>query len=69
MDQTLTERIRERAYEIWAANGCPDGQAEQHWFTAERELLDAQKTVLAAQPAMVKKSSRTVRRASKQGSA
>ena len=34
------------------------GQAEQHWFTAERELLDAQKTVLAAQPAMVKKSDR-----------
>jgi hypothetical protein len=69
MDQTLTERIRERAYEIWAANGCPDGQAEQHWFTAEREFLGAQKTRLAAQPAMVKKSSRTVRRTSKQDSA
>jgi Protein of unknown function (DUF2934) len=69
MDQTLTERIRERAYEIWAANGRPDGQAEQHWFTAEREFLYAQRTALAAQPAMVKKSSRTVRRASKQGSA
>ena len=69
MDQTVTERIRERAYQIWAANGCPDGQAERHWFTAKRELLDAQKTALATQPAMVKKSSRTIRRTSKQDSA
>jgi hypothetical protein len=39
MDQNLTHRIRERAYEIWAAGGCRDGEADQHWLMAEREIL------------------------------
>jgi hypothetical protein len=30
MDQSLENRIRERAYEIWTAHGCMHGQAEQH---------------------------------------
>ena len=94
MDQTLTDRTRERAYEIWVASGGPHGAAEDHWLAAEREirdapqtapkleirdapqavaerdirdapqtaaereLRDAPQTVLAAQPPMVKKSSR-----------
>jgi hypothetical protein len=41
VDQNLIHRIRERAYEIWAANGYRDGEAEQDWLTAEREILDA----------------------------
>jgi hypothetical protein len=32
MDQNLENRIRERAYGIWAAHGCMHGQAEQHWL-------------------------------------
>ena len=39
MDQNLEDRIRERAYEIWTAHGCVDGQADQHWLAAEREIL------------------------------
>src|SRR5262249_48706392 len=39
MDQSLENRIRERAYEIWTAHGCIDGQADQHWLAAEREIL------------------------------
>jgi hypothetical protein len=39
MEPTLTHRIRERAYEIWAASGCPNGEADLHWLTAEREIL------------------------------
>ena len=39
MDQTLENRIRERAYEMWTAHGCVHGQAEQHWLAAEREVL------------------------------
>lgn len=39
MDHNLTHRIRERAYEIWAANGCRDGEADRHWLAAEREIL------------------------------
>ena len=35
----MTTRIRERAYAIWEAEGCPDGCAERHWSAAEEELL------------------------------
>jgi DUF2934 family protein len=39
MDQNRENRIRERAYEIWTANGRLDGQADHHWLAAEREIL------------------------------
>ncbi len=35
------EKIAERAYQIWQANGRPDGQDQEHWFQAERELRAA----------------------------
>ena len=37
MDQALMLRIRERAYQIWAANG---GEADQNWVRAETEILN-----------------------------
>jgi Protein of unknown function (DUF2934) len=36
MDQTLTHRIRERAYHIWMETG---GNADQNWLQAETEIL------------------------------
>ena len=39
MHQDLSERIRERAYEIWIASGYRDGEADQHWLAAEQEIL------------------------------
>jgi Protein of unknown function (DUF2934) len=39
MENNLEHRIRDRAYALWAENGYIDGQADQHWLTAERELL------------------------------
>ena len=39
MEQSLHHRIRERAYEMWSLAGRMDGQADQHWLAAERELL------------------------------
>ncbi len=33
------ERVRERAYSLWEADGCPDGCAERHWQQAEAELF------------------------------
>ena len=39
MDRDVSERIRERAYEIWMTTGCRHGQADQHWFAAEQEIL------------------------------
>jgi hypothetical protein len=38
MEQLLEQRIRERAYALWQANGA-EGNAEQHWLAAEREVL------------------------------
>lgn len=32
------DRIRERAYHAWEAEGCPDGCADRHWLQAETEL-------------------------------
>ena len=36
MDQTLMQRIRERAYHIWMEAG---GNADQNWLQAETEIL------------------------------
>jgi hypothetical protein len=41
MQQDLSERIRERAYEIWIASGHRDGEADQHWLAAEQEILSS----------------------------
>jgi hypothetical protein len=37
--QDLEQAIRERAYHLWIANGCPHGSAEVHWLCAQREVL------------------------------
>ena len=54
MDQSLENRIRERAYEMWTAHGCVHGQAEQYWLAAEREVLATSTTPLR-EPAPKKK--------------
>jgi len=35
------DRIRELAYFLWLEEGCPEGQAERHWRTAE-SLFDSE---------------------------
>jgi hypothetical protein len=59
MDQNLEHRIRERAYEIWTAQGCLHGQAHQHWLAAERELLVASTAALDRESASPKKKRRS----------
>jgi Protein of unknown function (DUF2934) len=41
MESELSDRIRERAYEMWIVSGCREGGAEQDWLFAEREVLSA----------------------------
>ena len=41
MPQELENKIRERAYHLWVADGCRDGESERHWLAAEREVLAA----------------------------
>jgi Protein of unknown function (DUF2934) len=61
MDQSLENRIRQRAYEIWTANGCAHGQADQHWLAAEREILATSTPALAREPAPKKRRRSSVR--------
>jgi hypothetical protein len=35
----LEEAIRERAYHLWIADGQPEGQADNYWLNAQREIL------------------------------
>lgn len=35
------EMIRNKAYELWEANGKPTGTAEENWFAALALLRDA----------------------------
>jgi hypothetical protein len=39
LEQGLSDRIRERAYEIWIASGHRDGEAEQHWLAHDQAIF------------------------------
>jgi hypothetical protein len=39
--QDLEQVIRERAYHLWIADGCGDGNADAHWLSAQRDVLAA----------------------------
>ena len=51
MEHSMHERIRERAYQLWDAGGRVEGQADQHWLCAEREIL-SQSLTPAASPSL-----------------
>jgi hypothetical protein len=52
MERTsLEHRIRERAYEIWNAEGRANGRANEHWLAAEREVLGSVTVLTPAQEA------------------
>lgn len=42
------DRIREEAYKLWLAEGCPHGRAERHWAEAKEivALRDSNATTL-----------------------
>ena len=77
MDPNLTERIRERAYHIWFASGCPDGEADRHWLVAEREILqsakaaapEAARTAIPGKRPISKKASRLLGRSAAKATA
>jgi hypothetical protein len=35
-----TQKIRERAYQLWQEEGEPEGQEAEYWLQAERELQE-----------------------------
>ncbi|MGQ3215754.1 MAG: DUF2934 domain-containing protein [Shinella sp.] len=38
MNMSRYDQIRQRAYEIWQAEGSPSGSAVRHWTMAEAEI-------------------------------
>jgi hypothetical protein len=47
--QNLDQAIRERAYHLWIAAGCPEGNSDDYWLDAQRELLAT--SVAVSEPA------------------
>ena len=45
------ETIRQRAYEIWQAEGQPDGRALEHWCRAEAEAVQSRPVAKPKPPA------------------
>lgn len=39
--QNMELAIRERAYHLWQAAGCPEGNSDAFWLSAQREILAA----------------------------
>jgi Protein of unknown function (DUF2934) len=62
MDGNLSDRIRERAYEIWVSSGCRHGEAEQHWFAAEQEIRAASALRAKIAPTQASKTRRALKR-------
>lgn len=40
IDEDIRTRIRQRAHELWEADGRPAGRELQHWLEAEREIVE-----------------------------
>jgi DUF2934 family protein len=55
--QNLDQTIRERAYHLWVAAGCPEGNSDTYWLDAQRELL-ANSLAVSKPAAAAKASSR-----------
>jgi hypothetical protein len=36
------DRIRQRAFDLWQAEGMPEGREHEHWLAAEREFMMAE---------------------------
>jgi hypothetical protein len=34
-DKNASQRFREIAYHLWQEEGCPEGEALRHWFSAK----------------------------------
>ncbi len=37
-NETLEQRVRERAYALWQSEGSPEGRADEFWDLARRQL-------------------------------
>jgi len=49
-DRNGEDRIRAKAYELWIAEGCPEGRADDHWLMAMAIIADEDGSAGAASP-------------------
>lgn len=42
MEADVTDRIRERAYQLWEADGYEHGRDQEYWLRAERQIISEQ---------------------------
>lgn len=42
MNSDRQSRISERAYQLWESDGFPEGEHQNHWLRAEKELNEAE---------------------------
>lgn len=49
-DSERDKRIRERAYQIWTEEGCPEGREDAHWEMAEELVAIEESQALATEP-------------------
>ncbi|OFX12576.1 MAG: hypothetical protein A2516_03710 [Alphaproteobacteria bacterium RIFOXYD12_FULL_60_8] len=40
MDPVMLEKIRQRAYDLWVADGCREGHDVADWLRAEAEVFE-----------------------------
>lgn len=59
------DSIRELAYHLWKARGCPTGSPEQDWLDAERQLSSSEPAVPDAPAAAAAARTVSRRRAAK----
>lgn len=41
METAVEDKIKRRAYELWEADGRPEGQDQAYWFKAMAEIASA----------------------------
>jgi hypothetical protein len=46
----LEELIRQRAYQLWQDEGCPEGRAQTHWDRAS-EAIESERQSVASEAA------------------
>ncbi len=47
----IHDKVRRRAFEIWEAEGRPEGRDVEHWLRAEAECAAVPAKAVAAEPA------------------
>ena len=67
MPQDIEQRICERAYHLWVADGCRDGEADSHWLTAERDVLAELAAAMPAPKGRSRRAANSQRRCRTQG--